>query len=44
MTKWIKEGKISFKETKYTGFDKMPQALIDMLNGKNTGKVVVTAE
>ena len=41
MTKWIKEGKIKFKETIYDGIDNAPQAFVDLLNGKNIGKMLV---
>jgi len=40
---WIKEGKIKVHETKVEGFDKMPQAFIDLLVGKNTGKMIIKA-
>jgi prostaglandin reductase 1 len=43
MSQWLKEGKLTFKETNYEGFENMPQALIDLLDGKNTGKVVIKA-
>lgn len=41
MLEWIKEGKIKVEETVTDGFENMPQAFIDMLNGKNTGKALV---
>ena len=41
MTKWIIEGKIKFKETIYDGIEKAPQAFVDLLNGKNIGKMLV---
>ena len=41
MTKWIKEGKIKFKETIYDGIENAPQAFVDLLNGKNIGKMLV---
>tara|TARA_Y100001970_G_scaffold64116_1_gene82100 strand:- start:8445 stop:9452 length:1008 start_codon:yes stop_codon:yes gene_type:complete len=41
MTKWIQEGKIKFKETIYDGIDNAPQAFVDLLNGKNIGKMLV---
>lgn len=44
MRDWILEDKLKIEETRYTGFDKMPQAFIDLLNGKNTGKVVIQAQ
>lgn len=41
--KWIQEGKIKYHETLTEGFENMPQALIEMLRGQNTGKAVVKA-
>jgi prostaglandin reductase 1 len=41
MLQWIQEGKIKFQETITDGFENMPQAFMDMLNGKNTGKAVI---
>jgi NADPH-dependent curcumin reductase CurA len=43
MRQWILEDKIKIQETKYSGFEKMPEAFIDLLAGKNTGKVVISA-
>lgn len=43
MKKWVEEGKIKYRETTTNGFENMPQALIDMLQGKNTGKAIVKA-
>lgn len=41
MTKWIQEGKIKYHETITRGFENQPQAFIEMLRGKNSGKAVV---
>lgn len=38
---WVKSGKIKYHETVTQGFENTPQALIDMLRGKNTGKAIV---
>lgn len=43
LQKWIEEGKLRYHETVTDGFGNMPQAFIDMLRGKNTGKAVVKA-
>lgn len=39
--KWLKEGKIKYKETTTDGFENMPNAFIGMLSGKNTGKAII---
>lgn len=39
--RWIDEGKLKYRETITEGFENMPQAFIDMLQGKNFGKAVV---
>jgi len=41
MAKWIKEGKIKYRETIVDGFENVPRALIGVLSGDNTGKMVV---
>jgi prostaglandin reductase 1 len=38
---WLKEGKIKYEETVTKGFENMPNAFIDMLNGKNIGKAII---
>lgn len=38
---WVKAGQINFLEHRIEGLENAPQALIDMLEGRNTGKVVV---
>jgi len=43
MAGWIGEGKIKVRETVVDGFDKMPQALMGLFTGENTGKMVVKA-
>lgn len=37
------QGKIKVRETYTDGFENMPQAFIDMLNGVNTGKAIIKA-
>lgn len=39
--KWIKEGKLKYRETVTVGFDNMFQAFSGMLSGKNFGKAIV---
>ncbi|XP_055693547.1 prostaglandin reductase 1-like [Lutzomyia longipalpis] len=41
---WMKEGKIKSPETFTDGFENLPQALIEMLQGKNVGKAIVRAK
>ena len=42
--KWIREGKLKYRETVTVGFENMFQAFVGMLNGDNTGKTVVKAK
>jgi NADPH-dependent curcumin reductase CurA len=37
------KGKIRVHETVIEGFENMPQAFIDLLDGKNTGKQIIKA-
>ena len=41
MLKWLSEGKVKFKETIYSGIENAPKSFIDLLKGKNTGKMLV---
>jgi NADPH-dependent curcumin reductase CurA len=41
MTTWVKSGKIKYQETIVTGIENAPRALIGLLNGENTGKMLV---
>lgn len=38
---WLDGDDIKYKETITEGFENMPQALIDVLRGKNFGKAIV---
>ncbi|MEO6684255.1 MAG: NADP-dependent oxidoreductase [Ginsengibacter sp.] len=38
---WLKEGKLTNKETIIEGFDKIPEAFMGLFVGKNEGKMVV---
>lgn len=40
---WLQEGKLKYTETIVEGFDKTPQAFIDLFRGKNKGKMIVKA-
>lgn len=41
LAKWMEEDKISYLETVVEGFDNIPQAFIDLFDGKNKGKMIV---
>jgi Putative NADP-dependent oxidoreductases len=41
LSKWLKEGKLTYTETIVEGFDAIPQAFIDLFDGKNKGKMIV---
>lgn len=43
LVKWVNEGKLKFKETVINGFEKLPQALLGLFQGENTGKMIVKA-
>jgi len=43
LAKWIKEGKLKYKETIVKGFDKLPGALLGLFEGDNIGKMIVEA-
>lgn len=38
---WLNEDKITFSETVVEGFENIPQAFIDLFEGKNEGKMIV---
>ena len=41
ISKWMNDGKIKYSETVVEGFEIIPQAFIDLFDGKNEGKMVV---
>ena len=41
IAEWMKDGKIKVRETIMHGFENTPKALIGLLKGENTGKMVV---
>jgi len=43
MGQWLKEGKLKYHEDIVQGFENTPKAFIEMLGGKNTGKMLVKA-
>jgi len=38
---WLREGKLTYSETIVEGFENIPQAFIDLFDGKNKGKMIV---
>jgi NADPH-dependent curcumin reductase CurA len=41
LSTWLKEGKLTYTETIVNGFDQIPQAFIDLFEGKNEGKMII---
>lgn len=41
MSGWVKEGKIKYREDMVEGLESAPQALVNVLEGRNFGKMVV---
>ncbi len=41
MTKWVKEGKMKWRETVFDGIEKAPEAFIGLFKGDNFGKMLV---
>lgn len=41
LAEWLQEGKLTYTETVKEGFDNIPQAFLDLFEGKNKGKMVV---
>ena len=41
LAQWLNEGKLTYEETIVEGFSNIPQAFIDLFDGKNRGKMVV---
>jgi hypothetical protein len=38
---WVEEGKLRYTETIVKGFDKLPEAMLGLFTGQNTGKMLV---
>jgi len=43
LAKWVTEGKLQYTQTTLHGFNKLPEALIGLFSGNNTGKMIVEA-
>lgn len=41
LSEWLVEGQLAYSETIVDGFDQIPQAFIDLFDGKNKGKMIV---
>jgi len=41
LSQWLAEGKLTYTETIVNGFDTIPQAFLDLFEGKNSGKMLV---
>jgi len=41
LTGWLMEGKLTYHETIYEGFDHIPQAFLGLFEGSNEGKMIV---
>jgi NADPH-dependent curcumin reductase CurA len=39
--RWLREGKLKYREDIVQGLEKAPEALIGLLRGQNTGKMLV---
>ena len=43
LASWLQDGKLKYRETIVEGFKNTPQAFLDLMNGKNKGKMIVKA-
>ena len=43
MTGWLKSGQVKYQETILDGFERAPEALVGLFEGKNAGKMLVRA-
>jgi NADPH-dependent curcumin reductase CurA len=41
LTNWLREEKLTYRETIADGFEQIPQAFIGLFEGKNNGKMIV---
>ena len=43
MTGWLKAGRIKYQETILDGFERAPEGLIGLFEGRNAGKMLIRA-
>lgn len=43
LSQWIKDGKLKYTETTKEGFENLPEALLGLFSGENSGKMIVKA-
>ena len=43
LTDWLEQGELVTRQTEYQGFLSLPAAFTAMLQGRNTGKMIVRA-
>ena len=41
LSTWLAEGKLIYTETIVEGFETIPQAFLDLFEGKNSGKMLI---
>jgi len=41
LTGWLQDEKLTYSETIVEGFENIPQAFLDLFDGKNKGKMIV---
>ncbi|WP_282936860.1 NADP-dependent oxidoreductase [Paenibacillus sp. RC67] len=41
LKQWLSEGKLKYEETVMEGFDRVPEAFVELFKGKNIGKMLV---
>jgi NADPH-dependent curcumin reductase CurA len=41
MTGWLKDGRIHYQETILDGFERAPEGLIGLFEGRNAGKMLI---
>ncbi|MGH6992404.1 MAG: NADP-dependent oxidoreductase, partial [Caulobacteraceae bacterium] len=44
MTSWLKSGRIKYQETILEGFERAPEGLIGLFEGRNAGKMLIKVQ